>query len=207
MYTHLLLCKFIDEFVNNSPKASEKHSSVNTKELKQSARIILLHSFDNLLNIFVGHLSGANGLEIKDGSPTLDLSWNHSFTYNMIEEIICSGYKPFNLSCHFQNLRTTDMNNWSERIVSLVSIDHASCKDVFYRIIIQRISCLLPSVMSHDLCNRHIMLPLFALKNSKDKSLIIVVTLWDSMAVLFAEIPEFVKFLFFTLPKFKLEEN
>lgn len=190
MDCHLLFCKIINELMGDGPDTSEQKSNFDSVEMIETAWIIFLHHLDNFLDVFIGHLTSSNTLQIKNCGPALNFTWNHGLIDNVIQEIICSCHDPINFFSHLQNFGTANNDNWSERFVSFMAINNTFVQHFLDWIILKWVCGQFPLTVTLDLSCGDLVFPLFALKDPEQKSLLVVVTFWDGEVVLFAMFSE-----------------
>lgn len=91
--------------------------------------------------------------------------------------------------------------------VSFVSVDHSRIEYVLYRLEVQRVRLLLPCEMTQYLSSRHVVLPVLSLQHSQHEARIIVIALWDNVAIFLAVCSEVFKVIFFLFSEVHIHKD
>ena len=72
--------------MGHHPESTEDHGDVDSKELEETARVVLLHRLHHHLDVLVRDLGCTNTIQVKYGSPALNLTRDHSLIDDIVQE-------------------------------------------------------------------------------------------------------------------------
>ena len=158
------------------PKLAHNEGHVCRIESKQAPAIVLGHIAHKRLDAVFGNLGHSDVFQIKDGSPRLDHTWDHSVSDRVLKEEVCDSNQPVDRDSGIDHATNVDDDDGSHVDVATHAIDHAELEILLVGVKVE-IDCLPPLVVLDDLIVGLLVVPFEALEETQHKAVLIIVTL------------------------------
>lgn len=107
------------------PELSYNPSHISRVESEQAATVVLGHVLDERLDAVFRDLCYANILQIEDGSPWLDASWDHGVLNNILQEEVRDCDKSVDIDSWVNHSANIDNHHWAHVLVASDSVNDA----------------------------------------------------------------------------------